>query len=205
MIGLMLLGAGALYFGLMFFVMRGAWRGVRADGGSMLAASTFAFVGFLLVYLPVFWNHIPVLLAHRSMCAKDAGFKAHVTPEQWIAQNKDAIGKLTKQFVQEQERISKSVELSNGFWRELYFGGLLATERKGSTHLVLSIDISKGEDRVRDANTGQLLATYIDYSASRNPDDIRGWIFPSHCPYAAGNNPRDKYFQFRSDLTKEIK
>jgi hypothetical protein len=80
MIGLMLLGAGALYFGLMFFVMRGAWRAGRSEGGSVLQGLAFAFAGFLLVYLPIFWNHIPVLLEHRARCAKDAGFKVYVTP-----------------------------------------------------------------------------------------------------------------------------
>lgn len=201
MIGLMLLGAGALYFGLMFFVMCWAWRAVRADGGSVLAASTFAFVGFLLVYLPVFWNHIPVLFAHRSMCAKDAGFKAYVTPEQWTAQNKNAIGQLTKQFVQKQERTSKSVEIADGFRQEIYFGGLLATEWRGSVHRVLNIDILKNEQRVRDATTGQLLATFIDYSASGNRDDIRGWIFPTRCAYSDSDDPRTSYFNFVSNLS----
>lgn len=207
MIGLMLLGAGALYFGLMFFVMRWAWRAVRADGGSVLAASTFAFVGFLLFYLPVFWNHIPVLLAHRSMCAKDAGFKAYVTPEQWIAQNKEAIGKLTKEYVREQERSSKSVEIADGFRQEIYFGGLLATERRGRNHQILNVEIHKSEQRIRDATTKQLLATYVDYSASGHRDDIRGWIFPARCPHSDTSDPRARYFDFMSNLSliKEIK
>lgn len=128
MIGLMLLGAGALYFGLMFFVMRWAWRAVRADGGSMLAASTFAFVGFLLFYLPVFWNHIPVLLAHRSMCEKDAGFKAYVTPEQWIALNKNEINALVRSEVEKKERNAETRKIADDFDQRIFFGGLLFSE-----------------------------------------------------------------------------
>lgn len=201
MFGLMVFGAAALYLGLMFFVVRLAWRRGRSNGGSVGKASVFAFLGFLLVYLPVFWNHIPVLLAHRSMCAKDAGFKAYVTPEQWIAQNKDAIDKLTKEEVEKQERESQSVAAPDGFRRALSFGGLLITERRGTKRHVLNIAISKDEQVDRDAQTNQILATYVDYSASGHPGDIRGWIFPSSCFVAADlGNPRQSYFNFISNL-----
>ena len=204
MIGLMLLGAGALYFGLMFFVMRWAWRAVRADGGSVLAASTFAFVGFLLVYLPVFWNHIPVLLAHRSMCAKDAGFKAYVTPEEWIAQNKEVIRQLTKQDVENQLRAAKTTNIADGFDQYQFFAGLLNSQNRGTYYRVLNINIRKWEQRIQDARTGQLLATLTNYSASGHRDDISGWKFPNKCPHLATQDPSGKYSEFISNLTKEL-
>lgn len=205
MIGLMLLGAGALYFGLMFFVMRWTWRAVRADGGSVLAASTFAFVGFLLFYLPVFWNHIPVLLAHRSMCAKDAGFKAYVTPEQWIALNKNEINALVRSEVEKKERNAETRKIADDFDQRIFFGGLLFSESKRTTQQLFSVDIGRAEMRTRDVRTGKLLASYTDYSARLNRDDIKGWIFPLKCPSKDSNDPNTKYSNYRADLRKEIK
>jgi hypothetical protein len=45
MLGLMVLGAAALYLALMFFVVRWAWRRGRASGGSLLKASVFSVIG----------------------------------------------------------------------------------------------------------------------------------------------------------------
>lgn len=210
MFGLMVFGAAALYLTLMFFVMRWSWRKGRANGGSVLKAALFAALGFLLVYLPVFWNHIPVLLAHRSMCAKDAGFTAYVTKEQWVAQHQDAIAKLSKEEVSQQERNSKSVPTADGFQREAYFGGLLATEWRNTKHKVLNLEIGRSEQRVRDAQTNQILAAYIDYAASLwAQDNPIGWIFPSNCfEKLDAENPKYiywKYANFNSYLKEEGK
>lgn len=204
MIGLMLLGAGALYFGLMFLVMRGAWRLGRADGGSKLRASAFAFLGFLVVYLPIFWNHVPVLLAHRSMCAEDAGFKAYVTPEQWIAQNKEAIGKLTKQDVEKHSRDAKTTSIANGFDEYSFFAGLLNSRFRITYQSILNVKIRKVEQETLDARTGQILATLTNYSARENRDDISGWKFPSECSHPTGLDPSRKYSEFKSNLTRDI-
>jgi hypothetical protein len=180
MFGLMVLGAVALYLALMFFVVRRAWRRGRANGGSLLKASAFAVLGFLLVYLPVFWNHIPVLLAHRSMCAKDAGFKAHIEPDRWRALNSDEISRLSKKEVEAEDRKAVGSKLPDGFMRYLHFGELLASEQMASSKRFLAVDVDRIERRLRDMMSGQVLSTYVDYSIGGR-DDIRLWIFPKSC------------------------
>ena len=196
MLGLAVLLIVMAYAALMIWAVAFGRRRGRRDGGSRRMAAAYAGLGFLVVYLPVFWNHIPVLLAHRSMCVKDAGFKSDVTPQQWIAQNKEAIGKLTKESVLQQELASRRVDAADGYQREVYFGGLLAAEWRGTVHRVLNVDIHKDERRIVDVGSGQTLATFVDYSSSGHPDNIRGWIFPDSCQQADSGALRAKYFEY---------
>jgi hypothetical protein len=196
MFGLVVFCVAALYLAVMWLVVRWAWRGGRSNGGSLGKASAFALLGFLAVYLPVFWNHIPVLIVHRSLCAKDAGFKAYVLQEQWFSQNKESVGKLTKESVRQIDRSSRPFETQEGLHRRLFFGGLLTTESRGTVQLVLNVQIVRDERSVRDVKTGQLLATYVDYSASGHPDDIRSWLFPDRCAFKSLEQPRAQWFKY---------
>jgi hypothetical protein len=177
MLGLMYLGAAALYLALMFVVVRWAWRKGRADGGSFVKASALALVGFLTVYLPAFWNHIPIVLAHRSMCAKDAGFKANVTPEQWIAENKEALSKLTRQDIQ---GTSPSRELPDGFSRYEFLGGLLARESSEKYSTLYGVSVVRQEERVLDTRTNKPVLSRVDYHIGQR-DDARLWLAGRKC------------------------
>jgi hypothetical protein len=183
--GLMVFSAVALYLALMFLVMRQAWRAGRAHGGSVGKASLFAGTGFLLVYLPVFWNHIPVLVAHREMCAKDGGFRAHVVPAQWIAQNQTRLSTLSKRDL---EGISSRQVLPSGFSRYEHFGGLLATEEKTVVRLVYGIAILHIEDRILDVATDQVISVFVDYRVG-DREDLRFWFGGFGC--VAGDSAKN--------------
>ncbi len=60
MLGLIYLGAAALYLATMLAAIAWAWRYGRRTGASHGRAALYASGAFLLVYLPVFWNHLPV-------------------------------------------------------------------------------------------------------------------------------------------------
>jgi hypothetical protein len=172
MLGLMYLGAAALYLTLMFYVVRWAWRTGRAGGGSAVKASAFAFVGFLAVYLPVFWNHIPIVLAHRSMCAKDAGFKVHVTPAQWGAQNKEVLGSLRGVDL---DKTTASRTLASGFSRYEFFGGALSRETKTQIGRLFGMNVVRAESKLLDARTGEVLTSRIGYAVGPR-EDARIWL-----------------------------
>ena len=210
MFGLVILGIAALYLALMLFVVSWAWRKGRADGGSIRKGVLFAVLGFLVVYLPVFGSYIPVLLKHRYLCAKDAGFTVYVPKEQWVAQHREAIDKLTEEEVSRQERNSKSIKTAEGFWRSTYFGGLLTWEWGGPSYKVFNLEVHKNGRKIRDAKTNQILVSYIDYSAvSWFPDNPIGWIFPDSCfEKKDGNNFRmgfSEYLDFGSYLKENVK
>jgi hypothetical protein len=201
MFGLMVLGAAALYLGLMFFVVRWAWRRGRANGGSMLRASMFGVMGFLLVYLPVFWNHIPVLLAHRSMCAKDAGFTAYVTPEQWIAQNKERLLALKGTNLWSSKPIDHP---PRGYNADSFFGDLLQAERKEERLTRFGILFIRYEGNDRDISSGSLISTEVDYWAG-NPEDIRLWLYRRSCTSPTEKSLADQRQAFIVKLMEGIK
>ena len=94
MIGLALLVVGAIYLALLVWATRAAYRWAQGKDLSKAKCRLAAAGGFLIVYLPVFWDHIPTLVAHQFYCAKDAGFKVFKTVEQWQVENPGVAEKL---------------------------------------------------------------------------------------------------------------
>jgi hypothetical protein len=177
MLGLMYLGAAALYLALMLFVVRWAWRKGRVNGGSIVKAAGFAIVGFLVVYLPVFWNHIPIVLAHRSMCAKDAGFRSQVAPEQWRKDNERSLAELRSTDL---EKLSATQTLADGYVRYTYFGGLLASESSQRSERVLGTTFVRTETRIRDVKTEKVVAILVNYQVGTS-GDVRPWVAGQTC------------------------
>jgi hypothetical protein len=202
MFGLMILGATALYLALMFFVVRWAWRKGRANDGSLIKASTFAVAGFLVVYLPVFWNHIPIVLAHRSMCAKDAGLKVHKSAKQWISENRDRLGSLQGIDL---DKPTSSRQLANGVARTEYFSGLLASESKTEQQLLYGVPLHRIEFRVIDVVTNEVLTTDVNYQVGTR-EDIRLWLAGQSC-YEQGDkqSPWNQAIKFNEQLKEGVK
>lgn len=203
MLGLIYLAAATLYLALMFFVMRWAWRKGRANGGSIPKATGFMLVGFLVIYLPVFWNHIPILIAHRSMCAKDAGFVAFTTPDQWIRENRSRLGNLKP--TDGLDWISDRRMTADGYTSHVYFGGLLSSESQSRQQQVFGVSVSRTEIRIRDLNSGAILATLVNYQVG-TPEDARPWL-AGHTCYRQGDGqaPWILSEQFHQRLRESVK
>lgn len=85
MIGLAYLALGALYVVAMVCLVGWAWRqGRKLNRSVAIACATLAF---LSLYLPVFWDFIPTIIAHRYYCAKDAGIVMVKDPRQWASEH----------------------------------------------------------------------------------------------------------------------
>lgn len=95
MIGLIILIAGAIYLAVLVLVTRVAYRWAKNKGLSRIKCRLVAAGGFLAVYLPVFWDHIPTVIAHQYYCATEAGFWVYKTPEQWRKENPGVAEALT--------------------------------------------------------------------------------------------------------------
>jgi hypothetical protein len=199
-LGLMYLGAAVLYLAVMFVVMRWAWRAGRAGGGSRLRASGYALVGFLVVYLPVFWNHIPVLLIQQARCAKDAGFTVFVTAEQWVSMNKEFIHSARGLDL---DRTTPSREVSSGFSRYEFLGGALAREMKTDVDRKLGVEFGRSESRLIDVRTGQLLTLDISYGIGPR-DDARFWLVGHGCPRRQ-SGAMYPFIQYHTELKELLK
>ena len=92
MMGLMILGALAIYLLVSVFVTRKAASWAKANNKKpWLWGGLAAFV----MYNLVFWDLIPTLVMHKHYCDTQAGFWVYKTPEQWKLENPEV--KLNKQ------------------------------------------------------------------------------------------------------------
>jgi hypothetical protein len=201
MMALAYLGAAALYFSLMFFVVRFAWRKGKAHGRSTSRAIGFACVGFLAVYLPLFWNWIPVVLTHRSLCNKEAGFTAYVTPEQWVAENRDQLQKLVDVDLEKVIDKSKPHD-ENAHWYKFY-GGMLQRKTENSSFQRYGMTFRSQESKLIDVQTGKVLTKGVSHSVGSR-EDIRLWLHISGCVGTEKMHPVHEEIIYRSNLQKEI-
>jgi hypothetical protein len=87
MIGLIVLVVASVYLALLVWATRAAYRWGKKRGLSAGKCWAAAAGGFLAVYLPVFWDYVPTLLAYKYYCEKEAGFWVYKTVEQWKKEN----------------------------------------------------------------------------------------------------------------------
>jgi hypothetical protein len=95
MIGLIVVIVATIYIALLVRATLAAYRWAKKRGLSKGRRWAVAASAFLAIYLPVFWDHIPTLLAHKYYCEKEAGFWIYKTVEQWKKENPGVAGTLT--------------------------------------------------------------------------------------------------------------
>jgi len=176
-LGLVVLVVLAVYGALLIGAMLCGWLWGRRKQGSRRKAAAYAGIGFLVVYLPIFWNHLPVLLRHKWLCARDAGFTQYVDPAAWRAEHADEILQLTA----DEQRAYKVRKTSDDSSVWIIYGGLLETRSTTERSSFLNVPIFRFEEQITSAAGQQLLAKEVDYQLIGSRDDIRSWIFPSSC------------------------
>lgn len=201
MFGLAYLSAAALYFSLLFLVVRFAWRKGKAQGGGNSKALGFAFLGFLGVYLPVFWNWIPVALTHRSLCNLDAGFTAYVTPEQWATENNNSLSRLIGMDLDE---ISDSKSRSKNISQYRFFGGLLVEETTTDIFHRYGVEFRRNESKTIDGLSNKTLTRRVNYSVG-DREDIRVWLTYQSCFPSDATQPSDQGISFIEKLKEQVK
>ena len=87
MFGLIVFGLLGIYMLLLVAVTRWGYRLAEKKGLPRKQRWLWATGGFLIVYLPLFWDWIPTIAVHQYYCAKDAGFWVYKTLDQWKVEN----------------------------------------------------------------------------------------------------------------------
>jgi hypothetical protein len=177
MFGLIVLLFLVVYGALMIGAIRYGWRRGRRNGGSKRKAAAFASLGFLVVYLPVFWNHVPVLLRHQWLCASDAGFTQYVEPSAWRADHANEIRELSPERAHGFE--TRREADGSYVWR--IYGGLLDSRSVNKRSFFLRVPVIRKEEQLLSTADQQLLAKQVNYLLVGARDDIRSWIFPASC------------------------
>jgi len=190
--GLVILGAIALYLIVSLVVVVLAAKVAKKQGRSPWR---WGGAAALMMYLLVFWDHIPTVVAHRYYCEKEAGFWVYKTVEQWKAENPGVAETLVankgapSKRQGDMENYTDTYSLSSRFnWIVKHNGQFLFNRWRH-------------EQEVVDVKTGDVLGRYVDFSTSqiRRQAGWSGWkmwLDDTHCSDGAMNQGKMGQFMF---------
>ena len=200
MLGLMYVGAAALYALVLLTGITWTWRTTRSAGGSRPRAVGYSAIAFLVLYLPVFWNHLPIAIVYRAACERDAGFHVEVPVALWLDVNRERLASVRGTDL---EQTTESRTTVTGASRYEFFGRLLARENISTSHERFGMEFNRAESRVLDTASGAELSRRVDYSVGRR-DDARIWLVRDSC-FPQGDSPVFGERRYLSELKGERK
>jgi hypothetical protein len=166
--GLVILGAIALYLIISIVVVLFSARAAKRHGNS-----PWRWGGgvALVMYLLVFWDHIPTVLVHEYYCAKEAGFWVYKTVDQWKAENPGVLETLVA--YKDGRSANGAYILNQRFnWTVKKTGPLWLNRWRRHYEVV-------------DSQSGELLARYIDFSTGNGniggEPPLRFWLQSEYC------------------------
>lgn len=133
----------------------------------------WALAGFLLVYLPIFWDWIPTVVAHKYYCATEAGFWVYKTLEQWKQENPGVAETLVANKGDPHKFEGDMNNYTTTHFQNSHFNLIVRHNGK------FLFNRWRHEQEVVDTKTGEVLARYIDFSTSqeRRQAGWSGWKF----------------------------
>lgn len=147
--GVVILGAIALYLIISLVVVVLAAKAAKKQGRSPWR---WGGAAALVMYLLVFWDQIPTVVAHKYYCGKDAGFWVYKTLDQWKAENPGVAETLSER--QKAQTTGKDGQFR--YWTTQRF----FTDEK---QIRFMHGILREEEHFFDASTGQPLARSINF------------------------------------------
>jgi hypothetical protein len=189
MFGLIVLVVGAIYLVVLIAVTRFAYSAAKKRGVSKAKCWLAAAGGFLLVYLPVFWDHIPTLIAHQYYCKTEAGFRVYKTLDQWKAENPGVMEGLVENNTSP-EGISPDWPLEhrpdmNIAHINQRFGMTYKNHLSSQMEGELFLHVWRWKYELQDKKTGEILARQVDYSSGNGylggELPVRFWLQIEHC------------------------
>lgn len=183
--GLVIFGALAVYVIVLVAVTWFAYRWAAKRGLSRVKRWLVAACGFLAVYLPVFWDHIPTLIAHKYYCEKEAGFWVYKTVEQWKSENPGAAETLTWKALPES---SDTIHQADGATRTVLNERIVDETRR---QRLSSLPVTRSGGLIVDRKTGQVLARlnsvgsgHGNIGVSADWRALKFWLSIDGCPPA---------------------
>lgn len=201
MFGLVVLIAMLLYLSLLVWATWRGWRwGVEEKGWGGKKRLLGATIGFLIIYLPVFWDWIPTVAMHQYYCSKESGFWIYKSLAQWKAENPGVMETL----------VDNSPNEYPNWPRENWHGKIIASinQRFGmssTNHLANSSEreifpnIWRWKTELIDKRNGDVLARQIDFSSGNDGyigglHSLRFWLEAQGCK--DGNQYSREFLEF---------
>jgi hypothetical protein len=144
----------------------------------------------LFMYNLVFWDWIPVYVMHKYYCSTEAGFWVYKSPEQWIKENPDMVG---KQWGDAFEKPSETIdEHTRRYWSsDRVFMDVIQVRDYNNS-------IGRGERVLVDKSTGDILARAIEFYrgspsalalGANSLSDYKVWLGLGRRNCGPGNTP----------------
>jgi hypothetical protein len=196
MIGLLYLAAFWVYIGTSVFVV---WFFVHQAKKRGIAGWKWGVPAAIVMYLLVFWDHVPTLLAHKYYCERDAGFTVAKTLDEWKAENPGVAETLVAKSHPDSstEGSMTTYHLNERFdWR-------LDTQR-------VFLSVLRRHDWIVDTKTHELVAEYIDYESGWGNlmvgvNEFRGykiWLVNGSCEKDSQMPVRKTFYTFKKELSE---
>ncbi len=193
MIGLMFLLAFGIYLAVSAWVVKATVHWARRTGRGV---KRWGFVAAFVMYLLVFWDHIPTLLLHKYYCATKAGFWVYKTPDQWKRENPGWAETLTWQS---NAPDYQSPNITHGYRLNERFAWVIKTDESLVLPVRVSyetiVDLANNEVAIKRVNVG---AGYIGRF-----EMLRFWT--SLKPCISGKNEFGLYLDEFHQMGREIK
>ena len=147
------------------------------------SALCWGLLGFLLVYLLIFWDWIPTVVAHKYYCSTEAGFWVYKTPEQWKKENlgvmETLVANKTPVLVSHQDDGGNNWSYTEKWNQRINYisittnyGPFFSNIRRSTTEII-------------DAKNTTVLGRCVDFSSSGKKRRIdlgwRFWLEADHC------------------------
>ena len=199
--GLVIFGAIALYLIVSLVVVILAVRAAKKRGKS---AWRWGGAAALVMYLLVFWDHIPTVLAHKYYCEKEAGFWVYKALEQWKKENPGVIETLplpsSSGSPTRYEQFDDGRGKMNTYLLNERFNWIVSQQDISNL-----LPIIRTEQQVKDVKKDEVLARYVDFATGNSvkstigpPGPLKFWMSSMHC-WGGGNN-QDALRKVRDDF-----
>jgi hypothetical protein len=195
MMGVIFLVVLVVYFALSAWVVRGAVRWAKDNNRTPWR---WGMLAGLVMYLIVFWDHIPTWVAHKYYCDKYAGLTVHKTVEQWKVENPGVAEGLHA------NKHAKRYELSSEIVR-LDINDRMAWDK---SERIMFLGIKRIENMVIDKLFGTVLAQQIDFNTdimnislgARGFRDYKLWLGRDSCQQDVKD--RQEFYKFEASIEK---
>lgn len=176
MFGLIVLVVIGLYLLISVGVVRWAIGYARKNGKN---AKRWGWGAALGMYLLVFWDWIPTVVAHKYYCSTEAGFWVYKTPEQWKKENPGVMETLVENKGAPSTRQGKKGGFTDTYLLNHRINKIVKEYRASSV-----LPVYRLEQEVVDASNHRVLARYLDFWTGYVDGwgDIKFWMTGNkHC------------------------
>lgn len=198
MLGLIVILVLGGYLALSIFLVVVTYKSQRKKGRAGRKAWLPAVLVGLVMYLLVFWDHIPTIVAHNYYCDKYAGLTVYKTLEEWKEENPGVVETLSLGKESGPFAIDKN------------------TIRFKLNQIVVYDTVDKGEvlniirrtSLLRDEKNNMVLVKYVDFNTdimnfslgTRGFRDYKFWLSRNSCEPVINNINFNKFRDYKRGL-----